>query len=186
MLAYSNNCTHLASEFTISVPLLASASASAWGTWHTQGLVHTNCGPQLCSPPPPLDVVGLNPPDNTQVYITPNEHNQCVFVRYYTMRRRVLMFPKIIKAAAGPHNFDSGNNCDETFPELTAKFGSDPDPGLDTGRDPSSSDAGDDPELELCHNAPSVCWFWPPLSVLTSLFRRRKTLLISSQNMSSK
>lgn len=116
MIAYSNNSAHLSSEFTTSVPLLASASASAWGTWHTQGLVHTNCGPQLCSPPPSPDPLDLHPSDPNQVDATPNEYNQCVFIRYYTMRRRALVFPKIIKAAAGPHDFGPGERLRRDIP----------------------------------------------------------------------
>lgn len=38
-------------EYTTSVPLVASTSVSAWGTWCTEGLVHTNCGPQMPCPP---------------------------------------------------------------------------------------------------------------------------------------
>jgi hypothetical protein len=50
------------------------------------------------------------PPIASKSDATPNEYNQCVFIRYYTMRRRVLMFPKVIKAAAGPHHPGSGSN----------------------------------------------------------------------------
>ena len=118
MIAYSNNSTHLSSEFTTSIPLLASASASAWGTWHTQGLVHTNCGPQLCSPPPSPDTLDLYPPDANRVDATPNEYNQCVFIRYYTMRKRAFIFPKVIKAAAGPHDLGPGDSYDRASPCL--------------------------------------------------------------------
>ena len=74
MIAYSNNSTNLSSKFTVSVPLLASVSASAWGTWHTQGLVHNNCGPQQCTPPP-SDALEPDPSDTTQANATPNEYN---------------------------------------------------------------------------------------------------------------
>ena len=160
MIAYSNNSTHLSSEFTTSVPLLASASASAWGTWHTQGLVHTNCGPQLCSPPSSPDALDLYTSNGTQVDATPNEYNQCVFIRYYTLRRRALMFPKVIKAAAGPHDPGSWNNYDETLPELTVQLGSGSDTGSyssgDSTTDYSSSVTSYDSELELFHNISSV------------------------------
>jgi len=191
MIAYSNNSTHLSSEFTTSVPLLASASASAWGTWHTQGLVHTNCGPQLCSPPSSPDSPDLSPSDATQVDATPNEYNQCVFIRYYTVRRRALMFPRVIKAAAGPHDLGPGNNHDGTLPELTVQSSSDSDTGSDSSGDSttdySSSVTSYESELEVFHNVSSVCRSPSPrLLTLTSPFRRRETLSMSSRNTSSK
>ena len=191
MIAYSNNSTHLSSEFTTSVPLLASASASAWGTWNTQGLVHTNCGPQLCSPPSSLDSLDLSPSDAIQVDVTPNEYNQCVFIRYYTVRRRALMFPRVIKAAAGPHDLGPGNNHDETLPELTVQSSSDSDTGSDSSGDSmtdySSSVTSCESELDVFHNVSSVCRSpFPRLPNLTSLFRRRETLSMSSRNISSK
>lgn len=174
MMAYSNNSTQLSSEFTTSIPLIASASASVWGTWRTRGLVHTNCGPQLCSPPPSPDTLELYPPYPTQADAIPNEYNQCVFIRYYTMRWRALMFPKVIRAASGPHDCGSGDNYDETLPELTVQSGTNSDTGSDTGGDSttdySSSVTSYEPELELFHNASSVCrssFFPSPLPVLT-------------------
>ncbi|KAF9652527.1 hypothetical protein BDM02DRAFT_2766622 [Thelephora ganbajun] len=159
MIAYSNNSTHLSSEFTTSIPLVTSASASAWGAWHTQGLVHTNCGPQLCSPPSSPGAPSLSSAGTFQIDATPNEHNQCVFIRYYTMRRRALMFPKVIKAAAGPHDFGSGNNYDETLPELTVQSGLDSDTGSDSNGDSttdySSSATSYESDLEVFHNVPS-------------------------------
>jgi len=147
MIAYSDNSTHLVSKFTASAPLLASASASAWGTWHIQGLVHTNCGPQLCIPPPLPGAPELHPSDPMQVDTTSNEFNQCVFIRYYTMRMRALIFPKVIKAAAGPHDLGPGNNHDDTYPELTMQLSLDSDTGFDCS----------DYNLELYHHVSSVC-----------------------------
>ena len=191
MIAYSNNSTRLSSEFTTSVPLFASASASAWGTWHTQGLVHTNCGPQLCSPPPSPDTLDPYTSDADRVDATPNAYNQCVFIRYYTMRRRALMFPRVIKAAAGPHDFGPGNNHNEIFPELTVQSSSDSDTGSDGSGDStadcSSSVTSYESEFEVFHNVSSVCRSLLSRSPnLTSLFRRKKTFLISSRTMSSK
>ena len=101
MMAYSNDSVSLASEFTASAPTVGSASASAWGTWRTEGLVHTNCGPQLCCPPSSTRTTDLAPSSNN-TEIVPGEYNQCVFVRYYTMRKRALVFPRVIRAAVGP------------------------------------------------------------------------------------
>ena len=53
MVSYSNERTSVESDLTIAVPMLASASATVWGTWRTRCSPHTNYGPQECSPPPP-------------------------------------------------------------------------------------------------------------------------------------
>ena len=159
MIAYSNNNAQLSSKFTASLPPMGSASASVWGTWNTKGSVHTNCGPQFRSPPSP-DTPDQPPPDANQVDATPNGYNQCVFIRYYTMRRRALMFPKIIKAGAGPHDCGSADNHDETFPELV-QSDTDSDAGSDCSGDSmtecSTSVTSYEPELELFHNVSSVC-----------------------------
>ena len=160
MIAYSENGTTLFSRFTASAPHLATASASVWGTWHTEGLVHTNCGPQLCAPPSPSDTLELPPPDTAQIDVTPNEFNQCVFIRYYTIRRKALSFPKLVKAGAGPHDLGPGNNHDETLPELTAQLSLDSDDGYDSGGNPTTNypsfATSHDSDLELCHHVSSV------------------------------
>ena len=127
MMAYANNGVSLSSEFTTSVPMVASAYASAWGTWRTEGLVHTNCGPQLCCPPSSTRPTDLIPSDNEDTGIVPDEYNQCVFVRYYTVRKRALMFPTVIRAAAGPHDLGPGSHDDEP-PEVEGQPDSHPDP----------------------------------------------------------
>ena len=82
------------------------------------------------------------------------------------------MFPKIIKAAAGPHDFGSGNGYDETPSELAAQSSSDSDTGSDGSEDPttdcSSSVTSYESELEVFYNASSVCPFpFFCLSILT-------------------
>ena len=133
MIAYANNSASLLSEFTTSVPLVGSASASVWGTWRTDGLVHTNCGPQVCSPPSPSNTSGTIQAAAAQN--DANEYNQCVFIRYYTMRKRALMFPKLMKAAAGPHDLGPGDNYDEASPQLMLEFDSDSDAESDCSWD---------------------------------------------------
>lgn len=101
------------------------------------------------------------------------------------------MFPKVIKAAAGPHDFDPENNYDEIVPELAVQLSSDSDTGSDVSGDSttdySSSVTSYESELEVFHNASSVCRFsFPWLPNLTSLFRRKKIPLILSQTMFSK
>ena len=161
MIAYANNSAQLSSEFTISVPLAASASASVWGTWRTDGLIHTNCGPQVCTPPPSSDTSVLLPAGPARADTIHTEYNQCVFIRYYTVRKRALMFPKVIKGAAGPHDLGPGNNRGETFPELVVQSNLNPDATPDrsggslTGSPSSASDH--ESLLEVEHNIPSVC-----------------------------
>ena len=79
------------------------------------------------------------------------------------------MFPKVIKAAAGPHNLGSGNDYDETLPKLTVEWRSDSDAGSEgTGdfmTDHSSSLEPFDKvssKLEPFNNASSVRPFLPP------------------------
>ena len=168
MMAYSNNGTKLSSTFTISVPLLASASASVWGKWETQGIVHTNCGPQIC-PLPPLPAA--QGPSDIRTREIPKQYNQCVFIRYYTMRWRALMFPKVMKAAAGPHDLGPGNNHDETLPELTMQ--SNPDHDSEPNSEYSPTDhrnlvTSHDPQLEIFNNTASVRRLPYGLLVLTS------------------
>jgi len=71
------------------------------------------------------------------------------------------MFPKVIKAAAGPHDLGSGNNHDEALPELTVQSSSDSDTGSDSSGDSttdySSSVTSYESELEVFHNVSSVC-----------------------------
>ena len=144
MMAYSNNGVSLASEFRVSAPMVASVSASAWGTWRTEGLVHTNCGPQLCSPPPLAQTTDPIPSGtgNSGTETVPDEYNQCVFVRYYTIRKRALMFPTVIKAAAGPHDLGPGARDGEELPEVEAQ--SDPDSSSDVTSSLRNEDWYDD------------------------------------------
>lgn len=105
------------------------------------------------------------------------------------MRKRALMFPKVIKAAAGPHNLGSGSNYDESLPELMAQSSSSSGTGLDSSGgymtdDYSSPVTNHEQELEVFHNPSSVFHHSSPLANPYSLFRK-KTRLISSQIMSS-
>ena len=56
------------------------------------------------------------------------------------------MFPKVMKAAAGPHDLGPGKNYDETLSELTTN--------LSRGSDDGYDSSGDD--LKLYHNISSV------------------------------
>ena len=130
MAAYSKESSSLEGATTVSVPMFISASASAWGSWSGTGKIHVNRGPQQRIPPSPTQDVGSSSQTTTTRAI-PYDHNQCVFIRYYTVRSRVGLFPRVMKAAAGPHDPGSGQNRDSTFPELTARPDLAPDVGCD-------------------------------------------------------
>lgn len=191
MIAYSDNNASLSSEFTISVPLAASVSASVWGTWRTEGLVHTNCGPQVCTPPTSTNMSVIPSTGSAQADPTRDGYNQCLFIRGYTMRKRVPGFPGLVlKGQAGPHDLGPGNNCDETFPELTVQSSSDPDTVPDGNGDPpadsSSPASSHESLLELVHNVPFVCHLSLPFDcwLLTPPDRRKGIPSILLQNIS--
>ena len=129
MLCYSNDDDDLRCEFTTSVP-----GSYAWGSWHRTGFVYTNHGPQLASPLPP-QTAGLASSDDDDTETASDGYNQCVFIRYYTMRKR-LGVPRLIKAAAGPHDLPRWGRDGEGS---SVEADHDPDPDPD-----SSSDSGSD------------------------------------------
>lgn len=103
-IAYSENQTHMECEFSVGAPAVGSASLSVWGSWHTPGLVHTNCGPTQGHP---RRNQGTDESSVSESVI-PEDHDQCVFIRYYTIRKK-LFIPLLLKAAAGPHKIPKEN-----------------------------------------------------------------------------
>jgi hypothetical protein len=158
MMSYFNNGVRLKSEFTASVPGVASASISAWGAWRTEGLVHTNCGPQLCLPPSSSQTTVLTVSGGSRTETISEEYDQCVFVRYYGMRKRPFMAPRIIKAAAGFHDLGPGDRHNED-PPIEAQSDSD---GASVASDDEADDGGSsftsvDSDLdEVFHNTTGV------------------------------
>ena len=149
ILSYSNHDGGLRATFTIS----DLKDAPPWGTWHAPGVGYTKCGPQLCRPSS----------GNGGTKAVSDEYNQCVFVRYYTLRRK-LRFPRIIKAAAGPHDLGPGG-CDDDELPLGAESNSDTDsdiaPSLFDGDwdDDRGSDTSVDSESDdVVHNTTPVCF----------------------------
>lgn len=158
MLSYSNDGDNMTSEFITSAP----GVSSSWGTWRSTGSVYTNCGPHLLRPSSATQAMDLAPPDAGHAETTPDEYNQCVFVRYYTVRKR-LGIPKVIKAAAGPHDLGPGSRNTEDSP-LEERFDSDPDSDIASGlfdddKDDKSSvtSVGSDISSDtIIHNTTSV------------------------------
>ena len=144
MVAYSDNQTSIRCEFSAEVPAVASTSASVWGSWDIQGPAHTNCGPD------PLTTRGnrcLNEGPALESVI-PEECNQCVFISYYTIRKRI-GFPRIIKAGAGPHRLPEGNFESDNIGEVVVVGTSDSDSEVDY------PETGSSPR-DVIHNIPLV------------------------------
>ena len=141
MVAYSYKDTSLRSALTATIPMVASASASIQGTWRTRYSPHLNSGPQECIPPGlAIDIPTLQLAETETI----PAFNQYVFIRYYTMRRGPLgLFPRVIRAGAGPHGLGPGDNTGGAFPDLIAQ------------PDPESADDA------VVHNMPDV---WFPIS----------------------
>ena len=114
MTAYSSGDTSFDSNISISVPTLASASTFFHVMKGTSGSPHTNRGPQQCIPPDMSSKA-------TSAGAVSDGYNQCVFLRYYTMRRWMGLFPTLIRAAAGPHDLGPRYNHDGTFQESMAR-----------------------------------------------------------------
>ena len=156
--AYSDNRARMECKFSAAVPAVGSASASVWGSWRAEGLVHTNCGPHLV--PIVQGDHGSSEGSAGETAIL-DECNQCVFIRYYTIRKW-LFIPTVIKAGAGPHQLpESSPRADgEGLQPL-----SDDDPmevdHPETGSCPNALDG-------VIHNVPSVCRkCYPHLPLLT-------------------
>ena len=148
-VAYSDNRARMECKFSAAVPAIASASASVWGSWRTEGLVHTNCGPHLIRTVQRNRRLIESPALESAV---PDEYNQCVFIRYYTLRRRIFI-PMVIKAGAGPHQLPGSDpRGDNTGEEGLQPLSDDDSMEVDYGETGSHTDAFD----EAVHNVPSV------------------------------
>jgi len=149
MVAYSDNQTRMACGFSVGVPAVASFSTSLWGSWGTQGLVHTNCGPDQTLTRGNRSLTE----SSTLESAIPDECNQCVFLRYYTIRKWGFI-PKLIKAGAGPHELPKEGPGDDTAEEVAIEM----------------SDSDDDSTVEVDYssasqNVPLVgseCHMYPP------------------------
>ena len=158
MAAYSDEETSVEPDLAVDVPAPGSGSGSVWGTWRARCSPHTNHGPQQCSPPPRERTTDLPSSQQAGARSVPHGFNQCVFVRYYTMRRRKWIFPKVIRAGAGPHDLGSGDNGGGTFPELAVQPGVEPTAGGDEDVrqwDPTTDDTSFEPDI-VVHNTPYV------------------------------
>ena len=147
-VAYSGNRSRMECRFSPAAPSFKSASASAWGSWHVQGLVHTNCGP-----PPGQGDYGLSEGSVSEPAI-PDEYNQCVFIRYYTIHKVFNMIPKVIKAGAGPHQLPKSDPRGDNTGEEGLRASSD-----DDSTEIDCPETGTPVNLfnKTIHDVPSVC-----------------------------
>jgi hypothetical protein len=120
MFAYNSRVEREASIKFQVAGMGSSTSAGVWGRWFSEQSIHENHGPiQIKS----QNESGLGPfpLTSTETTSTPRlaanseaftENNQCVFIKYYQVR-----FPRVpqflMKAAAGPHNPNFGEDPDE-------------------------------------------------------------------------
>ena len=80
------------------------------------------------------------------------------------------MFPKVIRAGAGPHDLGSGENREGAFPELTVQSKSEP------AMTDDEDDTGDELDI-VVRNTPYVCFLlFPFISSLISAFRTKSTI----------
>jgi len=169
MMSYSDDDHDMMSEFI--APVSGVSSASAWGTWYTTGLVHTNCGPQLRCPPSPT--TDLTPSGNSNMETGSDWYNQCVFVRYYTVRKR-LRVPKVTQAGAGLHDPGSGGRKDEEeSPDVEARSDSGSDIVSSSsdygGENDKSSVTNIEPEILVHNTSPVRSLLCPLLPILIYL-----------------
>ena len=156
MAAYSYDDISLKAGLTTDVPSLTSITPSVWCTWRTRYTPHTNHGPQDRALPSPEQAMDISSLQLTQGRIRPGPFNQCVFVRYYTKRSQgpLGLFPKVIRAGAGPHDLGPGDNTGDTPPALAVQFDTEIPDGIGVERD------------IVVRNTPEVCTRNTVLSLL--------------------
>ena len=177
MMAYSNNRSSVQSDETFSTPMFGSTSTtSASWTWRTACSPHFKHGPQQRRPPSSLQ------PGTAES--AAKEFNQCVFLRYYTVRFGFGLFPRVIRAGAGPHDLGSGDNRGNTFPELTVPLDADPmtideDPGEQEG--PAANDSGSQLDM-VTRNVPYVRFFARSSVSALTVASRMKGMTVGTQS----
>lgn len=96
------------------------------------------------------------------------------------MRLRKLMFPKVIRAGAGPHDLGSGDNRGDAFPELTVQFDAEPttsgDEDLGEEWDPITDDTDSGPDA-VVRNTPLVCFLPCPFILFMTLAPRMRDMI---------
>ena len=84
---------------------------------------HFRCGPEPWDLSPIRQAKYLFSSPSADPRSTPNRFNQCVFIRYHTMRPRDWLFRRffpILRVGAGSHDPSPKGNREDTSPEPTA------------------------------------------------------------------
>ena len=166
MMTCPNNSEQKTVRFTTSAP----GVGAVWGTWHSKVPIYTNTGPHPSRTPFSTQTMD---PIIRHTDTAPDEYDQCVFVRYYTVRKR-LWIPEVITAAAGPHDLSPGGYDDEGSPfeeQSTSGPGSDTvsGPSDDGERSESSATSANSDSDTVIHNttlvrsSPSLCTYFRSL-----------------------
>ena len=119
----------------------------------------------MCNPPTRVRAIGSQSSGGAETGSIPDEFSQCVFIRYYTMRPRkgIRIFPRVIRAGAGPHDLGSGENRGDTFPELAVQADdeliTDGEEDPDAQLTPMTDDADSETDI-VVRNTPLV-WHLP-------------------------
>ena len=164
MMCYSGYRSLLECSFKTSAS--STTSASPWGRWETARPIYENHGPQQCRPPS-TQAIDLTPSGSSREVTDSDENNQCVFVRYFIMLPRVRWLPRVIRAAAGPHNLSPGGYDGEGSP-LRAQEDPGPSSDISTGSldddqdgDMSSVTSTDSASSTVIHNPTTVRYLSP-------------------------
>ena len=167
MMTCPNDSEQRTFRFTTSAP----GVDSVWGTWHSKVPIYTNSGPHPSLTPSATQTV--DPPSSgiPHTDTVSNKYDQCVFIRYYTVRKR-LGIPKVIEAAAGPHHLGPGGHDDDGS-LLEEQSASDPDSDTvsslfedDNGGSRSSVTSSGSEDDTVIHNttpvrsSPSLCTYF--------------------------
>ncbi|KAF8527627.1 hypothetical protein BU17DRAFT_31878, partial [Hysterangium stoloniferum] len=122
MAAFSQTNAAIELKFDATVPVV-SASASVWGSWKNEStfFVHQNCGPHIKQPrlrsfQEGVQLTAQQQEQSSVSQGTPRsievpKKNQCVMLKGIRVEKR-LLFPKKIRAAAGPHDLGPGHRED--------------------------------------------------------------------------
>ncbi|KAF8513570.1 hypothetical protein BU17DRAFT_53153, partial [Hysterangium stoloniferum] len=149
MAAFSNSNRSLSFDFQAGLSA-ASTNVSVWGSWQNTASVGHNCGPQIRKPPShhfegsdytPQDLTNVSPTNQASDDVPLNGENDFVFLRRIRYKKRLMLAPARIKAAAGPNHLPDGQDENRHTPAMI--------------EDMDSSDEGSD-DLAVLNDTPQV------------------------------
>lgn len=109
MTAYSYEDASIGFRWTVDSPKTTYVPAASFGvTWRAERQPYMKSGPLDPTPPPSVQTIDIPPPERERASDVPD---QCVFIRYYTMRSRGPFgwrSPEIIRVGGEPLNLGAG------------------------------------------------------------------------------